>query len=256
MSLIVRKLSVPLGECHIVEDASLTVEPGNLTGLIGANGAGKSTLMRAIAGLLPDAKGEVRLDDITTASLTPRQLAHRLAYLPQGQQVDWSLTVRDVVGLGRFPFQGRFGRPSAEDRAIVEDTIGRLGLSAIAERAATSLSGGERALVLLGRALAARTPYLFADEPTAALDPARQLEVIDLLSAEAKSGKGILVVLHDLNLASRYLDQVIVMHRGRIIADGPPAEVLCEDTLQTAYGITPLTGESDGQRWLIPWRRT
>lgn len=255
MSLLVRKLSVPLADCHIVEDASLAIEPGRLTGLIGANGAGKSTLLRAVAGLIPDTSGDILIDDTPAAQLPPRQRAHRLAFLPQTQEIGWALTVRDIVALGRHPFQGPLGRLTGEDRAIVGQTLDRLGLTSLAERQVTSLSGGEKARVLLGRALAVEAPYLLADEPTAALDPARQLDVMELLRKEARDGKGVLVVLHDLNLAMRFLDEVLVMHRGRIIASGPPREVLTEETLKTAYGITPLRGEADGEAWLLPWRR-
>ncbi|MEM9234239.1 MAG: ABC transporter ATP-binding protein [Pseudomonadota bacterium] len=256
MSLTIRQLSVPIAGCHIVTDASLSIAPGKLVGLIGANGAGKTTLLRASAGLIPGKTGNVLIDGISADTLSPRQRAKQMAYLPQGQAIDWALSVRDVVALGRFPFQGRFGRQTGTDITAINATLDRLGLTGLADRQATTLSGGERALVLLARALTVGAPYLLADEPTAALDPARQLQVMALLKSEAVSGKGVLVVLHDLNLAARYLDQVVVMEKGQVIADGPPSEVLTAETLQRAYGITPLTGEENGERWLIPWERT
>ena len=255
MSLDIREMSVPIGDCHIVHDASLTVPKGKLVGLIGANGVGKTTLLRSAAGLLTAATGEVLIDDTPAASLTPRERARKLAYLPQGAQIDWALTVRDVVALGRFPFQGRFGHRTDRDETIIDEVMTRLGLSSLALRDATTLSGGERAMVLLARALAVGAPYLLADEPTAALDPARQLSVMEFLKEEAARGTGVLMVLHDLSLAARFLDHVVVMSGGNIIANGPPGEVLTSQTLEAAYGITPISGEIDGERWLLPWRR-
>lgn len=255
MSLDIKDLSVTLGERRVVSEASFTVSPGKLTGLIGANGAGKSSLLRAVMSLIPSTTGDVSLDGQSLRELTPRAQARKIAYLPQGGRPEWALHVRDIVALGRFPFQGPFGRLSTTDREIVEKIITRLDLEAFRDRPVTALSGGERSLVLLARALATEAPYLLADEPTASLDPARQLEVMELLRAEARRGTGLLVVLHDLPLAARFLDEVIVLADGRVIAQGPPGEVLGPKTLEAAYGVTPLSGEVEGERWLLPWRR-
>jgi iron complex transport system ATP-binding protein len=255
MKLEARGITVRVGMCPIVHEASFALEPGEFVGLIGPNGAGKSTLIRALAGILPH-EGEVRLGERPASALTPRQRARALAYLPQERQVEWGITSREVVALGRHPFQRRFARLTEEDQAAIDVALEEVGVAALATRSAKVLSGGEMARVLLARALAVGAPLLLADEPIAALDPYHQLHVMEILRARATGGTGVLAVLHDMTLAARFLDRVIVMQAGEIVRDGPPGEVLDAELLERVYGVTPLIGEHRGSRWLVPWSRT
>ncbi len=255
MKLEAQDVSVRIADCHIVNRAKLSVEAGEMVGLIGPNGAGKSTLVRALAGVVPH-EGRVTLDGVPSGQMSPRQRARALAYLPQDQRVEWAISVRDVVALGRHPFQQGFARLTSEDQDAIEAALEEVGASNLADRSARVLSGGELTRVLLARALAVRAPLLLADEPVAALDPYHQLHVMDILRARAQAGTGVLVVLHELTLASRFLDRVIVMKAGDVVHDGPPQDVLTREVLQSVYGVTPLIGEENGQRWLLPWDRS
>jgi iron complex transport system ATP-binding protein len=252
--LSAHSISVRIGHCPIVDAVSLSVAPGEFVGLLGPNGAGKSTLIRALAGVTPH-EGEVRLGDVPAAQMSPRERARLLAYLPQDRQIEWGISVREVVALGRHPFQRRFARLTGEDEAAIDLAMAETGIASIATRSAKVLSGGEKARVLLARALATGAPLLLADEPVAALDPFHQLAVMDILARRARTGTGVLAVLHELTLAARFLDRVIVMHRGGIFWEGPPEAVLVPEVLEQVYGVTPLTGQHEGEHWLLPWKR-
>lgn len=247
-----RNLSVALGGRSIVEGINITVASGSCVGLIGPNGAGKSTVLRALAGAVPLAGGEVILQGQHTDGLVRRERARRVAYLPQERRVEWGVRVRDVVALGLLagPRLSRSERTAKTTAAL--DDVEAIHL---ADRSAKTLSGGELARVLLARALATQAPLLLADEPMAGLDPSHQLHVMELLVRKARAGDGVLVVLHDLGLAARFCDRVVVLDRGRKVADGPPAEALTPRLLAETYGIEPLSGEKDGEPWLLPWRR-
>jgi len=255
MRLEASNIAVSLSGRGIVHDAQLRLDTGELVGLIGPNGAGKSTLIRALAGVIAH-RGEVRLDGAPASRLTPRQRARAIAYLPQDRRIEWGISVRDVVALGRHPFQRRFAALSPEDEAAIDAALGEVDAGAIAARSAKALSGGETARVLLARALAVGAKVLLADEPVAALDPYHQLHVMEVLRGQADRGAAVLAVLHDMTLASRFLDRVIVMVDGRIVRDGPPGEVLDVALLEAVYGVTPLIGAHQGKRWLVPWSRT
>ena len=215
------RVSLALGGQRVVADISAELA-GGLIGLIGPNGAGKSTLVRAIAGLLPS-EGAILIDDAPVASLAPRERAQRIAYLPQGQAVHWPLTVERLVGLGRLPHLAPFARPSPIDEAAIENALTRTDLIGLRARSIDELSGGERARVLLARALAVEAPLLLADEPLAALDPAHQIEVMALLRAESTNGTTVIAVLHDLTLAARWCDRLLLVDQGLLVADGPAA---------------------------------
>ena len=253
MRLEARAVGVRLGGRTIVEGAGLVLAPGELVGLIGPNGAGKSTLIRALAGIVPH-QGTVQLGGVPAGRLTRRERARRLAYLPQKRSVAWAVTVREVVALGRHPFRGRFAQDSAGDRAAVADALAAIEAADLADRPANALSGGETARVLLARALAVGAPLLLADEPVAALDPYHQLQVMEVLRRRADAGAGVLAVLHDLTLAARFCDRLVVMREGRILGEGPPA-MLDAAMLGRVYRIAPLMGEHEGESWLLPWRR-
>ena len=240
------------GGCTIVREASLAVRGGEIVGLVGPNGAGKSTLLRALAGIA-SYEGTVSLEGRPLTALPPRSRARRLAYLPQDRRIEWAMPVRDVVALGRHPFQRRFARLDDADRDAVARAMQQVGIEALAERPATVLSGGELARTLLARALAVGAPLLLADEPVAALDPFHQLQVMEILRARADGGDGILAVLHDLGLAARFMDRIVVMHRGEVVADGSPGEVLSDGLLAKVFRVAARPA-GEGGVVPVPWR--
>ena len=227
MSLIsLDKLSVFRGECPVVDNVTLTLEPGDFLGLIGPNGAGKTTLMRAALGIL-EHEGSSSL-----TALSQSDRAKQAAWLPQIREIAWGLSVRDLVGLGRLPFG-----PIQKNDAHVEAAIIKMDLGAFSDRIATQLSGGEQARVLIARALAQDTPILMADEPTASLDPANQISTLKIFSELAQDGKGIISSIHDLGLAARYCTKLALLDRGKLVAFGSPDEVLTPGNLQTVFSI-------------------
>ncbi|MGH8529854.1 MAG: ABC transporter ATP-binding protein [Nevskiales bacterium] len=232
-----KALAVDLGPREILHGVSLRLAAGEVLGLLGPNGAGKTTLLRALAGLIPSARGEIRLGRAPLAGISPRQRARRLAYLAQGRECHWPLAVADLVALGRLPFRAPWARVPDADRAAIEQALRDAGVQQLAQQPITSLSGGERARALLARALASTPEVLLADEPTAGLDPAHQLKVMGILRERAAQGAGVLVVLHDLSLAARYCDRLLLLHQGRVLAVGTPAEVLTPAHLAESYGI-------------------
>jgi iron complex transport system ATP-binding protein len=240
-------VSVRIGATEIVRDAALSLNAGELVALVGPNGAGKTTLMRALAGLVP-AQGSTMLDGKPLDSMKPRDRARHVAYLPQGHIFHWPMPVASIVMLGRAPHADPFSSTSAEDRAAVEHALATTETLAFAERAVMTLSGGEKARVALARALATQAPVLLADEPTAALDPRHQLVVMELLRNAACSGNAVLAIMHDLSLAARFADRVLVMDRGRIVADGPPTQALSAERLAQVFGISVETVEAGGGR--------
>ena len=220
------KLSVFRGDCPVVDNVTLALEPGDFLGLIGANGAGKTTLMRAALGIL-EHEGSSSL-----TALSQSDRAKQAAWLPQIREIAWGLSVRDLVGLGRLPFG-----PIQKNDAHVEAAIIKMDLGAFSDRIATQLSGGEQARALIARALAQDTPILMADEPTASLDPANQISTLKIFSDLAQDGKGIMSSIHDLGLAVRYCTKLALLDRGKLVAYGSADEVLTPDNLQTVFSI-------------------
>ncbi len=236
VSLVLDHVGVTLGRRAVVRDVSAEFAPGTLTAIVGPNGAGKSTLARAMLALVP-ATGTVRVDGVDAAAMPRAELARGIAYVPQGQLLHWPLTVERLVGLGRLPHLTPMSRISAADTAAIERAMARADVLDLRDRIATELSGGERARVLFARALAVEAPALIADEPLASLDPGHQIDVMDMLRAEAAGGALVIAVLHDLTLAARYCDRLLLIDAGRIVAEGAPAEVLTAERLRAVYGI-------------------
>ncbi len=230
--LALENLTVRRGDCPVVDAASLTIASGELVGLIGPNGAGKTTLMRGALGLLPSSGTS------SLAALAPRNRARHAAWLPQAREIAWPVTVETLVTLGRTPHLAAGQRPTDADRAAVAGALRAMDLSGFEARPATDLSGGEQARVLIARALAQDTPLILADEPTAGLDPGHQIATMQAFAGLAASGKAILVSLHDLGLAARHCTRLVLMHRGRIHADGTPEAVLTKDNLADVFGIS------------------
>ena len=230
-------VSVQLDRKTIVHEASLAVDSGQLVGLVGPNGAGKTTLLRAAAGLLRPRTGTIQIGGRDTAGLDHAAMARAVAYLPHGAPCHWPMTVRDVVALGRLPYTRFLRRHEGNDTAAIDRAMELSEVTGFADRRVNTLSAGERARVLIARALAQGTPLLLADEPTAALDPFHQLRVMAVLGRLAAEGKGILAVFHDLPLAARFCHRIAVLVRGRIVAAGKPADVLTADLIRSAYGV-------------------
>ena len=233
--LEVSALRVTLAGRRAVDGASLKVRPGELVGLIGPNGAGKSTLMRACLGLVPS-EGVVRLGGLELSRLSSRERARAAAFLPQEREIGWPISVAVLVALGRAPHR-RLGGPSATDQAAVAAAMARAEVAHLADRPATELSGGERARVLIARALAQDAPLLVADEPAAGLDPAHQIGLMEVLRGLAREGRGALVSLHELGLAAGFCDRLVVMEAGRTVAEGAPEAVLTPELLARVYGV-------------------
>ena len=239
-------VSVRLGGTTIVRNASFILRGGEFVALVGPNGAGKTTLMRALVGLVPS-DGTIALDGRPLEGLKARDRARAVAYLPQGHVFYWPMPVAAIVMLGRAPHADPFSSNSAEDRAAVEGALAMTETEAFADRAVTTLSGGERARVALARALATQAQVLLADEPTASLDPRHQLTVMELMRNAAHAGNAILAIMHDLTLAARFADRVLVMDRGALVADGPPAEALAPALLAKVFGIEATIAEIAGK---------
>jgi len=246
-------LVLALNGRRVLSGIDMAVESGEVVGLVGANGSGKTTLMRALAGVLAPSSGTVTLDGRRLSDWGGAALARYRAYLPQRASVQWPISVRDVVALGRLPHRGPWrGRAPADDRAI-DDALARAELGALADRRIDRLSGGEQARVLMARALSGEPRLLLADEPAAGLDPAHQLALMGLLRRLAADGVAVLVTLHDLTLAARFCDRLVSLAHGGVHAAGRPEDVLRPGTLARCFSIRALTGEAEGERYVVPW---
>lgn len=256
MSLLsAQSVCVELGGRRVLDAVAVSIGTGELVGLLGPNGAGKTTLLRALAGLQPVQAGQLRLLDRALGDYAPHERARRLAYLPQGGQCHWPMPVAQVVALGRLPHRAPWARLPAADAQAVQRAMQDTGVADLADRAATELSGGERARVLLARALAVESQLLLVDEPTAGLDPAQQLGVMQVLRSRAQSGTGVVVVLHDLTLAARFCDRLLLLDQGRVVADAAPKQVLTPAHLRQVYGIAAHYTETPEGLLVVPLRR-
>jgi iron complex transport system ATP-binding protein len=236
--LMVNTVEVRAGERTILTGASFAAPARAVTGLIGPNGAGKSTLIGAVLGLRRVASGSIEFDGNDLPGMSPADRARLCAYVEQFATTTERLTVRDVVSLGRVPFQSTWQTaPTAADQAIVTAALDDVGMSAFAGRHYHTLSGGEQQRVQIARALAQEPRLLLLDEPTSHLDIQAQLLVLDLLQRRARAGCTIVLVMHDLNLAARYCDHLVVLHAGKVVAAGPPRDVFTPDLILGVYGV-------------------
>lgn len=229
--LSLEKVSARLGKQAVLSGVDLTVGAGEVVALCGPNGAGKSSAIRAAVGLAPLTGGAVRLDGDDLRGLSHRQRAERVAYLPQERRIAWNLPAVEVAALGA-PFLSGGDAVARAEAALIEVGAGHL-----IDRGVADMSGGERARVLLARALVVGAPLLLADEPIAGLDPDAQRLVLERLRARADAGAGVLVSLHDLTLAAGFADRVVVLDQGRVVAQGAPIEALSPTVLRSVFGL-------------------
>lgn len=246
LDLCAETVTLNLGGRQVLGDVTARFSRGELVAIVGPNGAGKSTLLACLAGLMRPDGGSVSLEGAAVADVTPRQRARRIAFLAQTPEIAWDVDVRAFIGLGRTPHLGAFGA-SAADAAAIDDAIATAGLEAFAERPIMRLSGGERARALIARALAGQTDWLLADEPLTGLDPGHALDALDLFRELAhEQRKGVIVTLHDLSLAARFADRVVMLHQGQVVVDGAPAKALTPETLAQVYGVVTRSHAGEG----------
>ena len=252
-----------------LRDVDLAFRPGETVGVVGPNGAGKTTLLRALGGLIRPTAGEVTLADRPLAAFSRRRLARHLGYLPQDVQGAFAYSVEEVVAQGRYPRNATLGLIGAHDRRVIERVMVATHVDAFAQRPLAELSGGERQRALLASVLAQETEFLLLDEPTAALDLHHQVEVFRLIADLARRrGLGVILITHDLNLAARYCDRMVLLDEGRVARDGAPGDVMERDILEAVYRTrlrverNPATGapmvvvlgDAPDETEATPWR--
>ncbi|EMA00936.1 corrinoid ABC transporter ATPase [Haloarcula vallismortis ATCC 29715] len=244
--LDVSDLAVSFGEQSVVSGVDFTVDRGSLVGLVGPNGAGKTTVLRALKGTLDPDTGTVRVDGDPIREKSAKAVSRLVASTPQGTALSFDFSVRQTVEMGRTPHLGRFDRMGEDDQRAVERAMERASVAEFADRPFTSLSGGERQRVLLARALAQETPVLLLDEPTASLDINHAVRTLELVRTLVDDGKTAVAAIHDLNLAARYCDELVLLAGGRVRAAGRPADVLTSDTLRDAFDAETLVTTQPG----------
>lgn len=250
--LVAEGIGVRMRQRPILQDVSLVLAPGELVALVGPNGAGKSTLMRCLAGIRQPSAGRVALDGQLLTDLSPARLARLRGYLPQSGSLAWPVTVRHLVGLGRLPFRAFWQPFGSADAAAVERALQATDAVYLADRLVTTLSGGERMRVLMARVLAAEPALMLADEPLAGLDPLHQLQAMQLLRRHCDAGGSALVALHDLNLACRFCDRLLLLNGGQCVIDDRPAAVMASGALEQVYRVRFAPVHSAGVTGLLP----
>jgi iron complex transport system ATP-binding protein len=251
--LTAQRLNVMLTGRVVLSDISLSLSSGHLVALVGPNGAGKTTLLRALAGLVAS-DGAIHVGGDALSSLSLRQRARRFAYLPQGHVMHWPLPARDIVALGRYPHGATDpARLTPGDAEAVKRAMQAADVVEFADRRVTELSGGERSRVALARVFAVEAPVILADEPTASLDPRHQIDVMKSLRAAADRGALVIVVTHDLGLAGRFADTVVVLSEGRLVAQDGAAEALSERVMAEVFRISAYRAEYQREAVIVPW---
>lgn len=247
-TISVEHVSVSLDDVPVLDDVSVTADAGELVGLVGPNGSGKTTLLRTISGALTPDSGRVRVDGEDIHALPSKAASQRVAVVPQDTSISFSFDVRRIVGMGRTAHRGRFERTTADDRAAIEAAMERTATRQFAERPIDTISGGERQRVLLARAIAQETPALLLDEPTASLDVNHAIETLQSVRSLVADGRAAVAAIHDLDLAARFCDSLVLLSSGDVVATGSPEAVLTESTVSSTFDVRsavtpdPVTG--------------
>jgi iron complex transport system ATP-binding protein len=251
--LTAQGLSVRLAGRIVLRDVSLALSKSHLVALVGPNGAGKTTLLRALAGLVP-CEGTIHVGGDVLSTLALRERARRFAYLPQGHVVHWPLPARDIVALGRYPHGATDpAHLTPKDAEAVTRAMRAADVTDLGERPVTELSGGERGRVALARVFAVEAPVILADEPTSSLDPRHQLDVMETLRMAADSGTLVIVVTHDLGLAARFADTVLVLSEGRLVSQGNASQALTDRVMADVFRVSAYRAEYRQEAVIVPW---
>ena len=253
--LAIQGLRSGYGRHIVVDGVDATIPSGRITVIVGANACGKSTLLKTMARILAPTSGQVLLDGEPIDQIPTRRLATRLGLLPQQPIAPEGIAVADLVRRGRHPHQSMFRYTGAEDRRIVEESLLATRTAELADRSIDELSGGQRQRVWIAMALAQRTPVLLLDEPTTFLDLTHQVEVLDLLTdLNRERGTTVVMVLHDINLSARYADHIIAMRAGKVVAAGPPQEVIDAELVSTVFDLDSdvITDPVSGTPLILP----
>lgn len=249
--LEVRDLTVTVHGADVLRGVTLSLRPGEFVGLAGPNGAGKTTFLRVAAGLLRATGGTLHLAGAALESKSRKEVVRSVAYLAHGAPAHWPVSVEQVVAMGRLPHTDGRRRLTDEDWQVIRESMQQAAVEELAARPVTQLSEGERARVMIARALAQQPKLLLADEPTAALDPYHQLRVLELLRGLVARGGAVLAVFHDLPLAMRYCTRLALLAGGTILADGPPSAVVTAENVRRAYGVE-MTRPGDPTAFALP----
>ena len=248
-------ISLAIQDKKILDDISLEIDSGKIVGLIGPNGAGKTSLLKILANVEDRYTGQYSFNEKQINEYASKDLAKRFGYLPQDATAHWPLKVQRLIELGRLPYQGYSKQLSSEDIKAVSEASKLTEVEHLSDRIATTLSGGERTRVFLARLLAAKPEIIFADEPIAALDPYHQLHIMEILQAHAKNGGTVVVVLHDMSLAARFCDELVLLDKGRLIKTGEITDLLKDELLQQTYGVNLKLFCEESSYSITPWSR-
>ncbi len=255
MSIVIKDLRAGYGNRTIIPCASTEIPTGKVTMLIGQNGCGKSTLLKTVARIIPPIKGRVELDDEDITSIPSKALAKKLAILPQTPIVPQGILVKELVAYGRFPYQKPLKGLTGEDLDIVDWAMEKTGVADLSDKRADELSGGQRQRVWIALALAQKTRFLLLDEPTTYLDMAHRLEILQLVrDLNTREGVTVAVVIHELNLAIKFADNLICMRDGQILFEGPPRKVITRENLKAVYDIDAVIQKNpDGRPFCLDY---
>lgn len=238
MTLEVRGLKYTYGKYLVLDGVDLPIVDGEVIGILGPNGCGKTTLLKNLNKNLEPTGGCVMLDGESMADLSKKEIAREVAVVPQTNEIRFAFTVRDIVAMGRMPFQGMMGAPSGEDERIVDEAIRRTGLSKHVDRHINTMSGGERQRVIIARAIAQTPKYLLMDEPTLHLDISMQFDALNLVhKLSRETGLTVLIVSHDLGMVARYCDRIVMIHDHKVHCVGTPEEVLTPENMRTVFNV-------------------
>lgn len=238
MTLEVRGLKYTYGKYLVLDGVDLPIVDGEVIGILGPNGCGKTTLLKNLNKNLEPTGGCVMLDGESMADLSKKEIAREVAVVPQTNEIRFAFTVRDIVAMGRMPFQGMMGAPSGEDERIVDEAIRRTGLSKHVDRHINTMSGGERQRVIIARAIAQTPKYLLMDEPTLHLDISMQFDALNLVhKLSRETGLTVVIVSHDLGMVARYCDRIVMIHDHKVHCVGTPEEVLTPENMRTVFNV-------------------